>query len=61
MREDLSGDAKSVLGGKCRIEELCGIVCFKMGCKMEHSFRAEGEHCFSYLLLDSKSPQHGMP
>ena len=56
--EDCSGDIKkSVTGSKCRMEELCGIFCFKMGCTREQSFSAEGEHFFNYLLLHNKSHQ----
>lgn len=58
MLEDCRGDTeKSVTGSKCGCEDLCGLFCLKMGYKTEHSFSAEGEHCFRYLL-HSQSPRY---
>lgn len=56
VEEDCRSDTKkAVTGGGCRIEELCGRFCFKIGCSVEHSSGAEEERCFSYLLLHNKS------
>lgn len=54
--EDRTGDTKKAgTGGSYRIRELCGRLCYKKGCKIEHSLRAEGELRFSYLLQYNKS------